>query len=295
MKIAPFSIADYCEFTDGMPHDAERLFFRMLLKMYSREGGLPDSDADNARIFGYDLRVYRRLKTVLLKWPDAIFIEASEIRNSRAEKDIAEAAARKKLAAENGKIGGKSKGLRANFAPTSGKLPPDFDEKSYRIAHTTNGEINNLAEPSPSPTPSPTPKEKESAAATVEQVAAPPGADDLKSLYGRLVSAANGALDNPVNCQGLLNTAVPQMWLRNGCDLELDVIPTLEAAGVKHCGKRIRDWSYFSGMVAETKAKRERGLPTVTIGSGSPAGGRMAEFRTIVDRRSKQASEVPHG
>lgn len=88
-------------------------------------------------------------------------------------------------------------------------------------------------------------------------------------LSDRLIKACNGALDNPVNCMGLLSVATPVMWLKQGCDLELDVIPTLTAAGKKHHGKRIRSWSYFTPMVAEAKANREAGLPAV--GSAKPA------------------------
>lgn len=85
--------------------------------------------------------------------------------------------------------------------------------------------------------------------------------EDQKSLNDRLIAACNGALDNPVNCMGLLNLSIPQMWIRDGADIDLDVIPTLEAAGKKYHGKRIRDWNYFSGMIGDAKAKRLRGMP----------------------------------
>lgn len=83
----------------------------------------------------------------------------------------------------------------------------------------------------------------------------------LGDLHDRLVNACNGSLDNPVNCLGLLSMATPQMWLDRGADLERDVIPTLEAAGKKYHGKRIKDWSYFTGMVADAVAKRTAEMP----------------------------------
>lgn len=79
----------------------------------------------------------------------------------------------------------------------------------------------------------------------------------------RLMKACNGALDNPANCMGLLTSATPIMWLESGCDLERDVLPTLEAAGKKHHGKRIRSWDYFTGAVTEARDRRMRGLPPV--------------------------------
>jgi uncharacterized protein YdaU (DUF1376 family) len=144
MKIASFSIADYCEATEGMPHDVERLYFRILMKMYSREAGLPDDDRDNARIFGYDIRVYKGLKAKLLNWPDAVRIEGGLMLNGRVEKDIADYKSKRKSA-----------GLPAKISETSGELLPDLSQKSPHISHATNGENNNLAEPSPTPTPSP--------------------------------------------------------------------------------------------------------------------------------------------
>lgn len=252
MKIAAFSIADYCEATEGMPHDVERLYFRMIMKMFSRESALPDDDRDNARMFGYDVRTYKRLKAKLLAWPNALYVEGSELRNARAESDIAEAKERKRWAAANGKLGGKSNGLQRKIKRTSARLRPNFDQKLPHISHTTSNKNNDLAEPSPTPSPTPSPK----VAAT--QLAD----DDLQQLQGRLLNAANGALDNPVNCMGLLAMNEPRMWLEQGCDLERDIIPTLIAAGQKHNGKRIRSWGYFTGMVTEAKQRRERGLPT---------------------------------
>lgn len=80
----------------------------------------------------------------------------------------------------------------------------------------------------------------------------------------QLVKACNGALDNPANCMGLLTSTVPIMWLESGCDLERDIIPTLEAAGRKHHGKRIRSWDYFTGAVTDARDRRLRGLPPPT-------------------------------
>lgn len=85
-----------------------------------------------------------------------------------------------------------------------------------------------------------------------------------------MIEACNGSLDNPVNCMGLLSVATPLMWLKEGADLDLDVIPTLKAADKKYHGKRIKNWSYFTPMVAEAKAKREAGLPSVETERSAP-------------------------
>lgn len=175
MKIASISIADYSECTEGMPHDVERLYFRMLLKMLSREGGLPDDDTDNARVFGYrDVRTYRSLKAKLLTWPDAIRIDGDLIVNDRVESDIKIYRQRRSEAVENGRAGGKASGeVRAisrrspiDLSLISDRSQPDLASISDRsqvdlepIPHATNQEINDLDEPSP--TPSPRSKERE--------------------------------------------------------------------------------------------------------------------------------------
>jgi uncharacterized protein YdaU (DUF1376 family) len=109
------------------------------------------------------------------------------------------------------------------------------------------------------PDPSSYPKEKNtisSEPSTPRESCAAPKVD-----LDRLVKACNGALDNPANCMGLLTSATPIMWLESGCDLDRDVLPTLEAAGKKHHGKRIRSWDYFTGAITEARDRRLRGLP----------------------------------
>lgn len=179
VKIAAISIADYCEATAGMPHDAERLYFRMILKMLAREGGLPDDDAENARIFGYDRRVFARLKAKLLAWPNAVYLEDGLLKNARVENDIAAFKAKRSEAVENGRKGGLAKAeVSRKFEGSPAKVP----QKSTRISHTTHSEINEMAIASPSPTPTPSPKE-DSHQASVEQ-----DAEGLAGLNGMAVS-----------------------------------------------------------------------------------------------------------
>lgn len=178
MKIASISIADYWEATAGMAFEVERLYFRMILKMHSREGALPDVDEDNARIFGYrDVRTYRAHKAQLLAWPDAIFIEDGLIKNSRA---LAEVEAYKKYrgkCAENGRKGGRPpKTSDADLPPISPRSLADLEA----IPHATVIQFNEIAKPSPTPTPSP---DKESETVRSEQVAAD-GPAEIPGLNG---------------------------------------------------------------------------------------------------------------
>jgi len=83
-----------------------------------------------------------------------------------------------------------------------------------------------------------------------------------RDLSEQLLAACNGALDNPVNCQGLLMMAEPRMWLEQGCDLEKDILPTLRDMGRRYHGKRVRSWNFFSGAIADAKRAREKGAVT---------------------------------
>jgi uncharacterized protein YdaU (DUF1376 family) len=280
MKIAAFSIADYCEATEGMPHDVERLYFRMLMKMYSREGGLPDSDNDNARMFGYrDVRTYKTLKAKLLKWPDAILVKDGELRNARVDSDLVEVEIRKRSAADRGRIGGSSKKDRPEIKRGSQEDRPS-------IPHTTNNENNDLAEASPSPSPSPTPSPSESASTVEQDPAADARPDDPHELFKKLTQAANGSLSTVAI--GLECVGEPIAWIRGGADLELDVLPMVRALGHRAEPRSINSWRYFASAVAQAKARRERGLPQVHIPDSPDA---MKNLRSILGK----PQEASHG
>lgn len=174
MKIAAISIADYAEATEGMPHDAERLFMRMLLKMYSREAGLPDSDAENAMMFGYrSVRPYKRLKDILLKFPCGIYIDDDTIKHDRVEQEIAATKTRRELARENGRKGGLANGKKESeetgldeVCPKfRGSLPEVWTKFAGNFGETfpkldTPIPIKSMTCPKTSPSPSPSPSEE---------------------------------------------------------------------------------------------------------------------------------------
>jgi hypothetical protein len=85
--------------------------------------------------------------------------------------------------------------------------------------------------------------------------------EESDQLCDRLLTAANGAMANPAACPGILVLSEPIRWLREGCDLELDILPTLRARGHKAPPRSIKSWSYFTQAVADAKASRERPMP----------------------------------
>jgi hypothetical protein len=97
----------------------------------------------------------------------------------------------------------------------------------------------------------------------------PNTAREYEALAKTLTETCNGALDNPVNCQGLAGLATPIMWLREGCDLELDILPTLHGYGKSAHGKKIRSWDYFTKGVQKARDARLQGLPIEPVSRGA--------------------------
>jgi hypothetical protein len=239
-----------------------------LLAGYMKATGLFEAKA-LAEALAIPLRTIQRLKLEIACANDAtdgVYSEcgASASRAISATDGVATCA--------NSAVHGVSESANDATGGASQKEIPPIPPKEKTTPPSTSVETNNSAQ-------------QQSCAS--ESAALPASAD----LSDRLIEACNGSLDNPVNCMGLLSVGIPQMWIREGCDLELDILPTLQAAGKKHHGKRIRSWSYFTPMIAEAKAKRLAGMPAVSAGQ-APAAGRPSAARAVLAAR--KAREEAH-
>jgi hypothetical protein len=108
----------------------------------------------------------------------------------------------------------------------------------------------------------------------------------LVELRERLMGIAGDALANEASAPGLLHIGIVAGWIESGCDLELDIVPAVDArarAAIR-TGKKIHSWSYFAQAVADAKAARTRPMPV-----GQAAGDAMAAKR---ERMRKRADEV---
>lgn len=154
-------------------------------------------------------------------------------------------------------------------------------------ANSANDAINGVSQQSDGKKVSPTPPSKNnyhleqplnpnSSVAPREAAAAAPLLKiDLAGMAERVTAACNGALASQAIAPGLASMSTPLMWIEQGADLDRDVIPTLTALGKKYHGKGIKSWDYFTSPIAEAKARRERGLPTVTLTDRPQTGYRM--------------------
>ncbi len=86
-----------------------------------------------------------------------------------------------------------------------------------------------------------------------------------KGYLEKLKAAAGDALDDPMRAFGIEDPSIPLMWLNEGCDFDLDVLPAVRKVAQSRRGKnRVNNWNYFTQAVANAKAERERGLPPPT-------------------------------
>lgn len=109
---------------------------------------------------------------------------------------------------------------------------------------------------------------------------------DLIELRERLMGIAGDALANEAAAPGLLHIGVVAGWIENGCDLERDIVPAVDArarAAIRS-GKKIHSWSYFAQAVADAKASRLRPMPV-----GQAVNDTMTAKR---ERMRKRAEEV---
>lgn len=109
---------------------------------------------------------------------------------------------------------------------------------------------------------------------------------DLVELRERLMGIAGDALANEAAAPGLLHIGIVAGWIESGYDLELDIVPAVDArarAAIR-TGKKIHSWSYFAQAVADAKAARTRPMPV-----GQAVNNTMTAKR---ERMRKRAEEV---
>jgi len=233
---------DWREGTRSLSAEHRGIYMDCLCLIYERDAPLPADDKWMSHALHVSIRCWRTALSVLAKHGKLIPLQDGWT-NQRADEERLK---RRSIADQNQIIAQS----REDQKRENSKKPKDNNETTPRTV-SRNEHHAGAFQSSESETDS-----KSSAVG-----AAPRLKIDYETVEKRLIPAANGALDNPVNCQGLLCTSVPQMWLDRGYDLERDILPSLEAAGRKHHGKRIKSWSYFTDIIADDAAKRGRSMP----------------------------------
>lgn len=84
---------------------------------------------------------------------------------------------------------------------------------------------------------------------------------DGETLARELANAGGRALANPASAPGLLVLSEPINWIRNGCDLRADILPTIQARCSRARPSSIRSWSYFTEAVYQARDNRLKPAP----------------------------------
>jgi hypothetical protein len=92
-------------------------------------------------------------------------------------------------------------------------------------------------------------------------------------LFGReadLYDALGPVADQRANGRFIV-LAEPIHWLTSGCDLDLDVLPTIRSLVAKS-GRSVRSWSYFTPAVFDARDRRLAPAPDIVPRSTFPPG-----------------------
>lgn len=106
---------------------------------------------------------------------------------------------------------------------------------------------------------------------------------DLDALQAALLDAGGKAMANPANCPGLIMMGEPQKWLAQGCDLQLDILPTIRACVARMQPGSIKHWGYFTQAVANAKHARSAPMPA--------AEPRAAPAKSWAEQRQESAND----
>lgn len=90
-----------------------------------------------------------------------------------------------------------------------------------------------------------------------------------KDLLAKLYEAAGDAVADEARFPGLACLSDVHRWLESGCDLEVDILPTIRARSLGRRRWSIRSWSYFTDAVADAKARRLSPMPEGNGGSNN--------------------------
>lgn len=273
-----------------MPFELGGFYMRAILAMYKHMEGLPaDDNVARMRLGGMDIRTYRRMKAALLARPKC-FVEkpSGRISNVRFEEEISsyvtEFKNRQKAGFEREEKRRSlptSAELPPNFHPTSGELPAKVQEKSGELPANIDREksknhnkINGrdttvLAQRDHNGTTTGVPRarvlelelDKETTLLSARDPEdgvskSNPWRSKTKQLEDILREAAGECIGDPVNTAALSAVMEPLVWLDNGCDLKLDIVPTLRARGSKINPRSVHSWGYFTNAVRDARDKR---------------------------------------
>jgi hypothetical protein len=105
----------------------------------------------------------------------------------------------------------------------------------------------------------------------------------MRDLSDKLFEAAGNAMNRTIVTLEVMST--PRGWLANGCDIELDILPTVRAIAARRPPQSLKTWGYFTDAIADAKAKRTAPMPE---GRARPALTQYTGRKKTVDEMSAE-------
>lgn len=115
---------------------------------------------------------------------------------------------------------------------------------------------------------------------------------DLDRMTDELASAGGKALNWTV--AGLFVLSVPIGWKQQGCDWQLDILPTIAAVSARAGPSSIASWSYFTRAVTEARDRRTKPLPEIEVRHDNP-GSSKPSMLDAADRLIARTDEAAFG
>lgn len=222
--------SDFVSGTYRLTAEEKGVYAVLLDLMYDAGKPIVDDAQELGRVCGCSTRRFNQIKAKLVE-DGKIIVRDGTISNSRFEKQVIKEEIEHKKLSENA--------AKSHFKRDENK--------------TTSNKNNSLSEKGHQPNP-------EARSQKPEVVVTKPPEDqstddiDATELQGQLVKAAGDCLHR--TSPQLEMVSDPLSWLSNGCDLKLDILPTLKATGARRPPASVRSWSYFTEAVHEARDRR---------------------------------------
>lgn len=282
--------------TVSLSLEAKGMYIDIISLMWDRKDGLPACPLALSRLLKIDPRVCRRVLEVLIK-AGKLRVEGAYLTNKRMGHEIAVyLSAQSKVDAapaddENDPGFQPDDDMQPDlFADATGgrvdtttsALPANFRQKSSHIFLESS--TKSTLPPLQLESESKDKRNRTSTAAPVPGSAAPPD-----PLLEKLIEGAGQAID--VNAPGIRSGIEPRAWLANGCDLEADVIPALQAVAARPRRAKIVSWQYFTQAVAEARAARLEPLAVASVETTRqrPTAAASTTPKWLVEKRARIA------
>lgn len=271
----------------GLKADERGVYVSMCVYIWTTGRRVPLDDAEASRMMNLNFKSYQRIRDRLVVIGKVTRHE-NGYGNERAEHELAaaaEAAAAKGRSVATPDRGDEGRAPEAaeprTEAPQNAKAngPVLTDHTidhaiDHRIDHAIEGQKNETNQ-------APFIEPRTTKIDVVDDARA-----KLASSMKRITDAAKPILRDGGMSATLMGTSSEiAKWLKDGCDIDADILPVIEAAVAK--GAVVSSWKFFSQSIVDAKASREAPLPTAVpkgVSTHAADRNRTARYPTKHDR-----------